>query len=358
MFDVAIIGAGPSGSTLAHLIAHKYRVLLIDKRDLNNENCKNPIVKCCGGLLAPDAQYIMARIGLALPTDVLVNPQLFTVRTMDFNNNIERFYQRFYLNMDREKFDRWLVTQVSNVVDRRFNAIFKSFKKLDEGYEVKYNHEGKTYTEMARIIIGADGGNSKIRRIAFKEEAFPRKYISIQEWFKVTELMPYFTAIFDESITDFYSWIIPKDDYILLGAALRPNDDSNRKFELLKEKLKKYGFNLDNRVKREGAFIYRPKSLKHVIGGNENIALIGEAAGAISPSSAEGFSYAFKSALYLAESLGAGVEGFLNRYNSKMKRIKMNILLKNLKSPAMYSPTIRGQVMRSGLQSMDIIENK
>ncbi len=356
MFDIAIVGAGPSGSMLAHLIAHKYRVLLIDKRDLDNENSKNPIVKCCGGLLAPDAQHIMARIGLALPRDVLVDPQLFTVRTMDFNNNIERFYQRFYLNMDREKLDRWMAAQVPDIVDKRFNSIFKSFKKLDEGYEVKYNHEGKTYTERARIIIGADGGNSRIRKIAFKEEAFPSKYISIQEWFKVAELMPYFIAIFDESITDFYSWIIPKDEHILLGAALRANENVNRKFGLLKEKLKQYGFDFDNRVKREGAFIYRPTSLKHIITGNQNIALIGEAAGAISPSSAEGFSYAFRSALYLAESLEYGINGFFHRYQRKMKKIKMNILLKNLKSPAMYNPMIRGQVMKSGIQSMDIIK--
>ncbi|WP_432666357.1 FAD-binding protein [Wukongibacter baidiensis] len=356
MFDVAIIGAGPAGSTLAHLIAHKYRVLLIDKRDLNNENNKNPIVKCCGGLLAPDAQHIMATIGLALPRDVLVDPQLFTVRTMDFTNNIERFYQRFYLNMDREKFDRWLVSQVPGTVEKRFNSMFKSFKKLEEGYEVKYNHGGKTYTERAKIIIGADGGNSRIRKIAFKEETFPSKYISIQEWFKVSELMPYFIAIFDESITDFYSWIIPKDEHVLLGAALKLNDNTNGKFELLKEKLKKHGFNLENRLKREGAYIYRPTSLSHVVSGNENIALIGEAAGAISPSSAEGFSYAFKSALYLAESLEDGIDGFLDRYQRKMKKIKMNILLKNLKSPAMYNPIIRGQVMRSGIQSMDVIK--
>lgn len=356
MFDIAIIGAGPSGSMLAHLIAHKYRVLLIDKRDLNNESSRDPIVKCCGGLLAPDAQHIMARLGLALPTDVLVNPQLFTVRTMDFNNNIERFYQRFYLNMDREKFDRWLVAQVPDIVDTRFNSIFKSFKRLDEGYEVKYIHKGKTYTERTRMIIGADGGNSRVRKIAFKDEEFPKKYISIQEWFKVSELMPYFIAIFDESITDFYSWIIPKDEHILLGSALKPSQDASRKFEILKEKLKKHGFNLNERFRREGAFIYRPTSLNNVISGSENIALIGEAAGAISPSSAEGFSYAFKSALYLSESLEEGIDGFFNRYKRKMKKIKMNILLKNLKSPAMYNPTIRNQVMRSGIQSMNIVK--
>ncbi len=34
MFDVAIIGAGPAGATLARLIANQYKVLLVDKRAL------------------------------------------------------------------------------------------------------------------------------------------------------------------------------------------------------------------------------------------------------------------------------------------------------------------------------------
>jgi flavin-dependent dehydrogenase len=34
MYDIAIIGAGPAGATLARLIGHRYRVLLVDKRPL------------------------------------------------------------------------------------------------------------------------------------------------------------------------------------------------------------------------------------------------------------------------------------------------------------------------------------
>ena len=34
MYDITIIGAGPAGANLARLIGDKYKVLLIDKRDL------------------------------------------------------------------------------------------------------------------------------------------------------------------------------------------------------------------------------------------------------------------------------------------------------------------------------------
>jgi len=56
VYDIVIIGAGPAGSNFARLISDKYKVLLVDKRDMGNGNPKNKKGKCCGGLLAPDAQ--------------------------------------------------------------------------------------------------------------------------------------------------------------------------------------------------------------------------------------------------------------------------------------------------------------
>lgn len=32
----------------------------------------------------------------------------------------------------------------------------------------------------------------------------------------------YYTAVFDEEISDLYSWLMPKENYLLLGLALRP----------------------------------------------------------------------------------------------------------------------------------------
>jgi flavin-dependent dehydrogenase len=110
MYDVAIIGLGPAGATLARLLNKKYKVIAVDKK-----NAK--INKCCGGLLSPDAQKILAQFDICLPKDVLVNPQIFSVKTIDFDNHIERFYQRFYINMDRAKFDNFLVSLIPNAVE-------------------------------------------------------------------------------------------------------------------------------------------------------------------------------------------------------------------------------------------------
>ena len=352
MYDIVIIGSGPAGANLARLIGDKYHVLLIDKRDLENENPQNHLTKCCGGLLAPDAQKMIASLGLGVPKDILVDPQLFAVRTMDLTNNLERLYQRFYYNIDREKFDRWLVSLLPTGIDKKFNALFKSFTEIPGGYEIRYIYNGKEMTAKTRIIIGADGASSKLRKAMSNEVTIPDEYISIQEWFECSNPMPYYTAIFDKEISDFYSWIIPKENYILLGSALRPKDNTRDKYQMLKRKLKGLGLNFDNKIKTESAFICRPKKVSQFYLGINGIALVGEAAGAISPSSAEGISYALKSSLYLAQSLEEGIDGFLKRYKNNAKNIKLNLMMKNLKSPAMYNPFLRKLAMKSGLQSI------
>ncbi len=354
MYDVAIVGAGPAGATLARLIGNTHRVLLIDKRPLDCRPEGKSVEKCCGGLVAPDAQKVMAALGLGLPREVIVGPQLFAVRTIDLPNSIERYYQRFYINIDREKFDRWLVSLLPPKVDVRLSSLFKGFTKEEGGVRVLFTDKGKQHEERAKLLIGADGAFSLVRRQLGQKQAVPRRYVSIQEWFEAKKAVPYFSAVFDREITDFYSWTIPKDKYLIVGSALNPKDNAHEKFEKLKAKLQNFGFDLGTCVKREGAFILRPVSLSQVSTGIEGIALIGEAGGWISPSSAEGLSYAFRSAIAAAQSLQRGTDGFHRQYAREMLGLKANILVKNLKAPVMYHSLLRKAVMLSGLQSIDV----
>jgi len=237
MFDIAIIGAGPAGATLARLTGNSNKVLLIDKKQLTmtpEEDFGH--AKCCGGLLAPDAQEMLAVLGLGLPQHVLVGPQLFVVRTIDLQNAIERYYQRFYINIDRGKFDRWLLSLLPASVDVRLGSLCKSFEKSNGSFQLKLFQNGKEYVEHAKILIGADGALSMVRRQAFPHHPFPKKYIAVQEWFETERVLPYFTTIFDREITDFYSWTIPKENFLLVGAALSPQEKTSPKFELLKKK--------------------------------------------------------------------------------------------------------------------------
>lgn len=358
MYDLTIVGAGPAGATLARLLGKDKKILLLDRRQFDRPlelGTKCGLEKCCGGLIAPDAQQMLARMGLGVPRQVLVGPQLFSVRTIDVQNQLERYYQRHYINIDREKFDSWLVSLIPSQVELLPASSFKTFEQSDDGLKVRYSWQGKDFEILTKFMIGADGAASSVRR-RLNPSVKTRKYISIQEWFKVKTANAYYSAIFDKEITDFYSWTIPKEEYLLIGAALLPSDNASSKFDLLKQKLDGYGFDLKDKVKREGAFILRPGSVGEVYLGRENIALVGEAAGWISPTSAEGLSYAFRSALALAASIKENRQpaDILKDYQLKTRNLRMNIRLKNLKAPAMFDQRLRKLALKSGFLSIEI----
>lgn len=349
-YDIAIVGAGPAGATLARMLDNQYKVLLLDRRDLIDGDGRN---KCCGGLLAPDAQHWLGKMGLAVPTSVLVDPQLFLVRTIDFDNLQERFYQRFYFNMNRKKFDEWLVSLIPDNIDMAMGCRFTSLSECSEGYEIAFMHNNKIYTEKVKVLVGADGAWSSVRKQLYNDKDNFKKYIAIQEWFETDEVIPYYGAIFDSQVTDFYSWTISKDGKLIIGSALEPKADAQKKFELLKKNLIQYGFNPGKRIKREGAYLLRPRK-GDILTGNDHAALIGEAGGFISPSSAEGISFALKSAYALALSLNEGLFEFQTRYKKRARALNRLIGMKQMKSPAMYHKTLRRMIMKTGLMSSEV----
>lgn len=354
LYDVAIIGAGPAGATLARLLAGHYKVLLIDKRQLTSAPPGNSSTKCCGGLLAPDAQAMLSRMGLGLPKSVLVDPQLFVVRAIDVKCRRERYYQRYYINMNRQKFDSWLLSMIPPDVDIQLGCRFKSYESEKGLFKLSLIRDNTDCTQHAKILVGADGAASAVRKQALPNHPRPRTYFAVQEWVEANAKLPYFSTIFDPEITDYYCWTIPKEDHLIIGAALHPRRDVAGKFELLKNRLGDYGFQFGKTIRRKGAFILRPLSTRQISTGTKGLALIGEAAGLISPSSAEGISYAFKSALILAQVLRQTPNGFEKRYYQKTRRLRTNIFFKNLKSHVIYSPSLRTMIMKTGIHSMQV----
>jgi flavin-dependent dehydrogenase len=354
MYDVAIIGGGPAGATLARLIADRYKVLLIEHRRLAETSDRFAALKCCGGLLAPDAQMMLSKLGLGLPKSVLEDPQLFVVKSIDISQGLERYYQRHYINMNRRKFDSWLLSLVPANVDIRTGCRLRSYAADSDGFKLTLLHARKHFIEKAKIIVGADGAKSKVRAQFAARNRLPQKYVAIQEWVERKNDRPYFTSIFDVNITDYYCWTIPKGNYLLIGAALPCKQKAAEKYALLKTKLKKYGMHFGKTVFREGSLILRPMRQNQLSTGRRHIALLGEAAGWISPSSAEGLSYAFRSALMLAEALQSSPDGFEKRYHETTRQLRKIIFLKNMKSHFIFKPMLRKIIMRSGLQSLTL----
>ncbi len=355
MYDVAIIGAGPAGSTCARLLGGALHVLLVDRRELHRPYHPGAD-KCCGGLLAPDAQEALARLRLGIPREVLCGPQLFTVRTLDLDSGRERYYQRFYINTDRQKLDRHLLSLAPAGVELRLGVNLLSLEESGSGHTLRLAaRDGKVFTERAHLLIGCDGAASLVRRRLFPRAPRPRAYLALQEWFEQpARPLPHFGAVFWSRLIDFYAWTIPKEEELVLGAALSPGREVREKFERLKDRLRALGLRLDRPVRRQAAWLLRPRSPADICLGSPGAALAGEAAGFISPSSAEGISFALLSARALALALEGGIDGFQARYRSLTRSLRLKILMKNFKSPFIFRPGLRALVMRSGLSSMKV----
>lgn len=373
MFDILIVGGGPAGSTFARMVSHKYKVLLLDRRHLDKDkDMSNPI--CCGGLLAPDAQKMLAHLGLGIPEEVICGPQMFSVRSIDFDNHLIRHYQRHYINVYREKFDRWLVSLIGHPVKKVFGASFLSLKDMGDHFVVTYKEAGRKVSVKTKYVVGADGATSIIRRHWFGEDLGPEKYLSIQHEYETRGVMPFYVSLFDRHVTDFYSWIIQKDKRLYIGTGIKEKDYSKDRFNKLVEDSRKLGLQVGKEVKCTGTWIMRTRKLSQILLYKKRVFLIGEAAGLISPSSAEGISYALRSGQHLAKAFNKSLdrkdyttssqdkdirlEGKSQQisrfYQRKCMDLKLNLLGKNFKVMVMYNPFLRKLVMLSGFLSMTI----
>lgn len=347
MYDIVIIGAGPAGSTLARQISKSNNKILII--DAENERNKKP----CGGLLAPDAQKELAHYDLVLPKDILVSPQIFSVKTIDLVSKQVKYYQRYYLNMDRYKFDKYLVSLIPDNV-KKINGRVITVKK-DDNYILEVLDHGKIKIIKSKMIIGADGCNSIVRRTFYKNDIM--KYMAIQEWYKcIDSSNSFYSCIFDKKTSSSCSWIIHKDEYLIYGGAF---DIKNSKDKFLEQRERLSNFlniNLSNPIKREACLVYRPKKFSDFVTGKDGAYLIGEAAGFISASSFEGISSAIKSADILSKIINEheNTKKITRLYKIKTIKLKIKLGLKVIKRWFMYTSVVRNIIMKIGIDSIKL----
>jgi len=364
-FDVIIVGGGPAASVLAWRMPQDKQVLIVDRRFLLTPERLYEREKCCGGMLDETAQKALAKLGIPVPHEVLVGPQVYAIRAIDLDNQMERYYQKQYVNIDRAKFDSYLLGLAAarpNVTVWQ-GSFASDVEEEKNGVSVMVRKEdGSKERVGASYLVGADGGGSMVRSYLAKEwkgtaaeKNAPKVYASIQEWHRMPEPLPYYVSTFNESVTDFYSWIIPEGEYMIIGSAIPQGEDVRRRFNLFKADLASKGFDVTKPVKERGAVILRPKFWGSVQSGRGRIFLVGEAAGLISPSSSEGISFALRSGEKLADSFDGKLPVLIrSKYEKELMSLKISIALKSLKSPIMYGKTLRGLVFRTKALSMKV----
>ena len=348
VYDVAVVGAGPAGAVFVKELAQSrpdLRIVIIDGQSPDS-------AKPCGGLLAPDAQKLLAKFDLVLPKSVLEDPQIFAVQTIDIHRQLIRYYQRHYLNMDRYAFDRWLLSLVPSSVTVLCGRCGK-IEKDGDIYSIHTTHGEEKKQLSAKAIIGADGGGSVVRRTFFVPMRV--QYVAMQQWFENNgQRLPYYSCIFDEKTSDSCSWTIHKGNYVIFGGAFE-KQGCRQAFDEQKSRLESFlGSSFGTAVKTEACLVSSPRVMKDFCTGEKSVFLLGEAAGFISASSFEGLSSAMLSAKLLADAfaVGASYDDVQKIYRKNTRPLRLKLRMKSVKRAFLCNPFFRAAIMKSGLQSI------
>lgn len=344
IYDIVIVGGGPAGATFARLIAGEKNVLLLEKSER-----KDAARKVCGGLLAPDAQRELKRQGIVLPDDVFVFPQVDTVLSYDADANLTQSYPRNYKNIDRARFDAHLLSLIPNSVEIRRCVVFKSYAEEEDGLRLTVYEGPRQSTIRTKALVSAEGFGSLVRTQLTGGNDLIRKYICIQEWVHAKTPLKHHLAHFSKRVTNYYSWVIPKENMLVLGSALPQGSSAKPAFQTFKEDMVSL-YELDpTPLTKESHGLVRPKRFRDFVLGSGRVFLIGEAAGLVSPSSGEGISYALQSARLLTQAWDISPNQTIRKYRRRTFGMRLRLWLKNGKSFVIYTPFFRRLVMRSGI---------
>jgi flavin-dependent dehydrogenase len=336
-YDVVIIGAGAAGCAAAMNLPPGANALLVDRGAPGAG-------RCCGGLLAPDAQAALADLGLAVPEHVRVRPEPQTVHVTDLDSGREQTYRRNYLNLDRARFDAWLLDLAAARAGFRPHTCFTRLERDGRSLLVHLVHEGREEAVRARCVIAADGADSVVRRAAFPERPGPAAMVAIQVRLAAEEPPAVHAVLFAGRLTDFYAWGIPKPGAVLVGAAFGEARGSRGRFEEIlawyRRRLNLAGAVLEKSARR----LSRPRARHELFGGSGAVLLAGEAAGLVSPSSGEGLSFAIESGA--AAGRAAGAADPAAEYARAFSRSARRVTLKFAKARVIFSPRIRRWALR------------
>ncbi|MCX8158200.1 MAG: FAD-dependent monooxygenase [Candidatus Diapherotrites archaeon] len=325
-YDVVIIGAGPAGCSSAKNLSEELKAIIIDSNKLPRE-------KPCGGILVKEAMNFIKN--LKPPEKIFVEPKEIKIEYIDLNKNEKFFSNEKYWNIDRKEFDKWLLYLAKenkiDVCDNTFLLDFYYSKKGKENITLKLKSPYFEREIKTKYLIGCDGALSTIRRKIFPKKI--RWLMGMQEITKNSINLKNTVFIYDNEICDSYSWLIPKDNKVIIGSGLEPKE-AKQKFGLLRRKIRGMFGKLENGM-INGWPALNPNSISDIFLGKDNILLAGEAAGLISPTSSEGISFALESGKYCAEAINESCEDLVERYSKKceslVKRISEKLNLKKMK---------------------------
>lgn len=217
MYDVIVIGAGPTGCTAAKALSEKgYKVLLIEKFTL-------PRYKSCSGVLIKKTMDLVKHyFNEEVPESVMCEPA--QNRGMIFTNDRGKEYrfEQEGFNVWRSHFDGWLAKKAKEYgVELRDSTTALSCRETDRTVMVTLSANGKKYTEEARYVIDCEGVIGAVKRNIIND--IP-PYITTFQTFNAADIdldPHYFYAYLQPELSEYDAWFNVKDNLLVLGVAVK-----------------------------------------------------------------------------------------------------------------------------------------
>ena len=273
--DVAVVGAGPAGSTAAYRLARAgARVLLLDKS-------RFPRDKPCGG-------GVTLRAARLLP---------FSIEPV-----VEDVIDRVDCRLDfGPHFSRRAQAPLAYMTQRKRLDYFLLERAAEAGAEVR---EGVTIDAReldAEFVIGADGCNgTSAKQLGLVGDIVHG--VALEANFPRDERYARTMTLEIASVPGGYGWIFPKGDHVNVGVGGWGSEGPRLRAHL-RRMCEAYGIDPESATETRGYRLPMRRGGPLVRG---NAAVIGDAAGLVDPFSGDGMYEAFLSAKLVAEAVLAG----------------------------------------------------
>ena len=325
-FDVVIVGAGPCGAPAAkRLVDGGANVLIIERETL-------PRFKMCGGMLSPEAQKLTREYFGEIPEAVCCRPKSIEGFKVFYPDRSPLEYplgmlgpEEKVFNISRERYDYWLAD--SSGAKLRDNCRFISYRcEADDAITVSVRDRDTEKKIKTKYLIGADGGDSAVRKVLFPDFRSKPKWMALyEEWYE---------GRCDLDSNWYYGWVISQeeghfgglgfhDNLIQVVVGSRKRRDVREVFRRFRDTMKsRHGLQVGNTVRTAGCNQNNMGQSGLFAFGQGNVLLAGEAAGLLAMAS-EGITPALLSGHIAAGAILESMKGNVKAIDVYLPKIKI-----------------------------------
>lgn len=281
-FDAVIIGAGLAGLQCAKLLSQKgVKILLVDRKTDLSKGIHTTGIFVRKTL--EDFEFPPESLGKAVHNVSLYSPNLKAV-------HLESEKDEFRVGKMAVIYNALLEEAVENGVNFARATAYKGAEVYADGSIVTLEKRGETYEVKTKVLIGADGANSRVAK-DLKLDENKEMIVGCEEVFrsKNTSSEPRLHCFLDAKLAPGYlAWIADDGKEIHVGVGGYAAEFSPR------EALKSFKEKTRTLFDLEGAELMETRGGQIPVGGilqriaNQHGLLIGDAAGAVSPLTAGG----------------------------------------------------------------------